>query len=473
MDREKKLALYLASVIIGVGVLELPVATARCGVLPLVLFLTLMAYVTALIYDRIVEVSKAYGFSQYALHHAAIASGLRISTRLSLTLGLFLYALSADVAYILISTSSILSLKGIINRALVGVLIIIASLPLYRNPRLFKTVILLGFRCLIIAYSRSRVEASLLYLLTILFAEAFPDRGRKEVIEEAEEILPRHYLGVIYTLAKIAVLVSATLVATILIASRSGFAFDTPRLPKSIEDVYYAFGLSIFAFLGTGVCNALVYKRYKGKVARRVNLLSVTLVLLVYLFFIFSIVAVVPYEVLYHEDVSYGHALLAIAEVLSSMGLSSFSKSIIALANVFAILTITTAFLGMTDASAERMDVEGIDYRISRIFTAVIAYVIALCIHELSLSFSVTFLLGLAGALGGGISLLVFPRLVGKPNRKAYALGSVSLALYFIYLIRAATTPEEMKLSVAFFVIFIVIDAVMAYESVKRSRFNI
>ena len=107
MDRDKRiLGLYLTSIIIGAGILALPLKAAKIGLIPMLLLIVFFARFFYEAYKRIIEASLGLQHVDLSTYDEVLKkAGLGLFGRLSLEYGMLIYVIPADVVYTLFSAT--------------------------------------------------------------------------------------------------------------------------------------------------------------------------------------------------------------------------------------------------------------------------------------------------------------------------------------------------------------------------------
>ncbi|GEM_PF-3106627 len=453
MDRDKRiLGLYLTSIIIGAGILALPLKAAKIGLIPMLALIAIFAYLFYEAYKRIIEASLGFEHVDLSTYDKIlIASGMPRFGRLSLEYGMIVYVIPADVVYTLFSATRFYKLAELTREnvrflyAEVLSLIlgsVLAILFIHRSEVISKFFAFLAgrsFSILLLYVLRlskvaSLILGSVLFMLVMFLGEYFPEILLGEVRVEDErftrsgEIHPRHYVAALYTIFKVAFVIAIAILSIVVISLYHAIPNDVNRIHTSPMLILSGIGVTAFAFVGTGVYNIVTYDRLrKGDKRKGVLFLGVMIPAITYMFFTFSITAFVDNSLLIEADKSMEPSLLALARKLETLGISISTGTLIALAGIFTLLAVSMSYLGFTDTLGGRLS-KYVRYEVSRALVSVISTIIAIIIAALNPELTATGILDVAGSAGGILFLLFLPfLLIRRRIDLVFAIVALSL----------------------------------------------
>ena len=451
MDRTKRLlALYLSSIIIGAGILALPLKAARIGLIPMIILTIFFGYFFYEAYKRIIEASIGIeGHIDLSTYDKVLErASLGKAARISLEYGMILYIVPADVVYTLFSASRYVKLSELsrdsrgfllyfILSAIIGYLIAIAMMRHEKASKFFallatRSLSVLILYALKLSYRAALALGSVLFMLTMLVGEYFPEYfvGEPEEITIKEgEIHPRHYVAAIYTIFKILFVLGIAFFSFLVVLYYRALPKDILYSSRDSIVILSGIGVTAFAFVGTGVYNIVMYDRLRrGDKRRGILALGTLIPAFLYLTFTGLMVFSVDRSLLIEADRSMEPSLLALAEKLESLGISISTGLLIGLAGIFTLLAVSMSYLGFTDTLGGRMERYLGRYSLSRFLSSLSATIIALIIVLLSPELSATGVLDIAGSSGGILFLLFLPFLFLRKRRDLiYALTALSL----------------------------------------------
>lgn len=484
------LGFYIAGIIIGGGILALPFVARDTGLPLLLILLVLFGILFHLIYvrtlDSIAEISKdvvKFRSGQELFDYALIASNLEKYGKLAFTVGLALYVIPADIVYVLYGMKSLLELSKLLGivvdeilvfLGLVGIVLIVIGTFGYVEEKkhvvrpeigfALKLILLLLLWILgigLVGFVASREVAIILAVslfgISLLVGAFFPERIFKTHYEEyaVEDIIPRHKVSAVLTMIKISLIIAIPLVAFLIIYSLSGLYSNVPIFPLSFSSVVYSTTIIIFMYVGSGVFNILVYRWIVNnmKIGKKAVLIGTLLSILTYLVFTVLILFSVSQKILLLSDLDREHAFIALSKQLEAIGLNLMGYAVIVIANVFALISVSVAYMGFTDTLSERISIEKrVSFSLIWFLLTIIIMVITSLLEIFDVTRFATDALGLAGNAGGGLFIMVLPWLLKKNNRRRLNMAVIFLVFVTILNIFLAITSATIVARMVAFV---------------------
>ncbi len=473
MNNKKSLilAFYCIGIIVGGGILALPLVSIDTGAIALIALLIILGIVFYLIYLRLLQsVSTALrgkivlrtGLTLY--DEGLRYSGLARFGGLAFTIGLALYTLPADLVYVLYGMKSLLQLSlyasfnTILEMLFIGITIIFASLiifTVYSKKEIFtgttsldlvlKISLMIGIWAITIgllgltASSELKVTlATTAFVISLIIGEYYPERFFKARIglRIEDDVLPRHKASSYLTIFKISLIIGTPLIAFLILLQQNKLTTYILLLPKSIEALVAATSIIIFMYVGSGIYNILIYDwviKCK-KTGKQIVLLAVLLSISTYIIFTLLILLSVDPSILIYSSIEREHAFIALSRKLEEIGLSVIGLIVIIIANVFALVSVSIAYMGFTDTMADRLS---LDIRVNRetvwFFITFITLVSVILLEINDVSKIATDALGIAGNAGGGLFLLILPWLMkDSKSRRRISLGIIFMIIITI-----------------------------------------
>ncbi|MGQ4892918.1 MAG: GerAB/ArcD/ProY family transporter [Candidatus Njordarchaeia archaeon] len=464
------LAIYTTGIIVGGGILALPFVALDSGLIFLVLLMVALAFIFNIIYWRILESVSVSNMGEkegselglIAYDKSLEASGLLKWGKLTFTISIFLYVYPADIVYILYGMKSIIDLSRFVASELyllLGTDIILAILliAIFQSYRI-KLSYLLALETKLLAMSiiwvttliivsltnfNIVITSALGFAISLIVGEYFPERiysgSDKHIVAENHEkveILPRHKAQSILTIFKLVLIVSVPIIALFLIISTAGINFTAPIWPRSYVSLVDSFSVLVFMYVGSGVYNILIYPWILKdiKEGKKIVSLGVIISLLVYMIFTLIILSIVDYNILLQSDINREHAFIALSRKLEAIGLSFVAYIVIGLAALFALVSVSVAYIGFTDTLSERLEIDtGVKRDYTWLILTVIVLVSTVLLEFFNVSRIATDALGIAGNAGGGLFLLTLPWLLNTKKDDGYR----SVAFVFLSIITA------------------------------------
>ncbi len=500
------LAIYSTGIIIGGGILALPFVALDSGIIFLMFILIILAVVFIVIYNRILESisyslkdaeGKDIGLQTY--DYALLKSGLKKWGKIAFTIGIILYVYPADIVYILYGLKSIIELSNYLTinssifLATLLLTVIFLSISYYSYSRNFSPISALLSKLFMMAIiwlvsisivlsigeSLRVIMASLGFTISVIVGEYFPERTKHiEIVEKDDEadyeILPRHKAQAILTVFKVTLIVLVPLLAFYLIYTKAGLAQSASLFPRSIVSLVDSFSVIVFMYVGSGVYNILIYKWILEKINRgkKIVSLGVIISLIVYMIFTAIILLVVDASILEISDINREHAFIALSRKLASIGLSTMAYIVIGLASLFALVSVSVAYIGFTDTLSERLE---LDLKANRDYTwltiTFVVFISTTLLELFKVSKIATDALGVAGNAGGGLFLLIIPWLMvtkkdkGKPLYALIFLGLITLVNIFM-LFSGTTLVAQISALIA--TILVVVFGLLTFMEWKR-----
>ncbi len=462
------LAIYTTGIIVGGGILALPFVALDSGILFLIAIMVILAIIFNVIYWRILEgvsinLTGEISASELGLlsyDKALEKSGLRKWGRIAFSIGIFLYVYPADIVYMLYGLKSIIELskyfyESYIIPILVIILIVILNyvvLKFYekRKSDILALIIKLLLMSLIwlisitlIAFYRMNmvVISAFSFAISLIIGEYLPEHiyGESDIqmiLNNVDkiEIIPRHSAQSILTVFKLMLIILVPLAAFVLITSSVGLNFTTPLWPNNYISLVDSFSVLVFMYVGSGVYNILIYPWVVKNLKEGKKIVSVGVVisLIVYMIFTLIILSIVDYNILMQSDINREHAFISLSRKLGSIGLSYIAYLVIGLAALFALVSVSVAYIGFTDTLSERLELDLEVRRERSWFLITIIVLISTILLELfQVSKIATDALGVAGNAGGGLFLLTLPWLINTNNDE----GKILIAMLFLVTI--------------------------------------
>lgn len=459
------LSIYVSGIIVGGGILALPFVALDTGLILLIALLALLAVIFSIAYSRIldaVSLSVPRERSKVGLilyDYALDNSELRRWGHLAFTIGIILYVYPADIVYILYGLKSIIQLSGYVygvqvilaSLGLIGLFLLISTSRYLRRPTplmgllsklLFMTliwVISIYVASFISDRSTLIILSSLGFTVSLIGGEYFPDKLVREgyknnLLKENYEIHPRHKAQAVLTIFKLTLITIIPIIAFALIALSLKLPSLPPLLPKSIVSLVDSFSVIVFMYVGSGVYNILMYKWIVDRIERgkKISNYGVLISLIVYLIFSLIILVSVDASILEASNLNREHAFISLSRKLEQIGLSTLALSVIALAALFALVSVSVAYIGFTDTLSERLELDlGYNRDKSWLFITLIAFTSTTLLELFNVSRIATDALGVAGNAGGGLFLLILPWLMRTKKDK----GKPTLAILFLILV--------------------------------------
>ncbi len=464
------LGFYSAGIIVGGGILALPFVAIDTGSIMLVLLLIAFACVFYVIYTRMLDSISAYLKEISKIKPGLILydeglrrSGLRLYGHLAFTLGILLYVIPADIVYILYGLKSLIQLAsyisyeqsflvlmiGIILFALTVVFFVrLRRMIIYKNATSYefflKLLLMISLWIITIGilkfvFTNSVVEiilGSLAFTVSLIIGEFFPEKFWKMYISLPinENILPTHKVGAYMSAFKLVLITLTPILAFIIISMRGALSTSMPIFPRTLQSLVAAIAIIVFMYVGSGVYNILVYNWIvsdlkKGRIA---TLIAILLSLTAYLVFSLTILFSVDASILFMSNMNREHAFIALARKLELIGITQLGFLVIVLANIFALVSVSVAFLGFTDTLSDRLE---LDLGMSRsplwVIIAVLVTLIVIGLEVFDVTRIAADALGIAGNAGGGLFILILPWLMKDSKGKR----RIGVALMFLILV--------------------------------------
>ena len=460
------LALYSSGIIIGGGILALPFTALNTGVLGCILLLVGFAIVFNYTYWRILGVItdtlKHVGEVTESLYDLAIDySGLGAVGKIAFDLGLLMYTIPADFVYILYGSKSMCELhellpqNTILYAFVIWLFICLILSALYvvgiHLVSMVKISAIVTIWLLGILISRSFYSAVIFFSISLLFLRYFPEKFKKPKMKEVKTnkiiILPHHESSAWFTLVKILLICATPIAGLILVFVCSSSLYFPDLFPQDAFGLISPMGVILFMYVGTGIYNILIYDwiRESFEHQKKISLLAIIISLMTYLVFTLSIIFSVDVPILIKTNAEREHALMAMSEKLRIIGLTLASYLVIVLADLFAMLSVSVAFVGFTDSLSNRFKIR---FKINENIFWVITLAISAILVSLSEVFHIvnaaTDALGFAGAAGGGLFILILPWLLRTNGYKrklfvAFSMFLMCLSFNLIATMSSAT----------------------------------
>jgi len=463
------LGFYSAGIIVGGGILALPFVAMDTGSIMLILLLIAFGLIFYVIYNRMLDSISAClrGVSVIkpglVLYDAGlIESGLEKYGKLAFTIGILLYVVPADIVYILYGLKSLIQLSSYVNYYQIYQVLFIGLVVMF-----IVSVLFMRFRKLVLISDASSYELVLKLLLMIsiwvltigllkyaccseikiamgasafalslIIGEFFPERFKKASISMpvAEDVLPRHKAGAYMSVFKLLLITLTPFLAFLIIASRASLSTNIPLFPRSLQSLVAATTIIIFMYVGSGIYNILVYDWIINHMERgkKVTLIAITASLIAYLVFSILILLSVDPVILINSNLRREHAFIALARKLEAIGITELGLLVIIMANIFALVSVSVAFLGFTDTLSDRLE---LDLKVNRnlvwTLVAILITSIVVTLEVFDVTRIATDALGIAGNAGGGLFILILPWLIkDSKNRRR-----IPLAIAFLLLV--------------------------------------
>jgi len=502
------LSIYAAGIIVGGGILALPFVALDTGLILLVALLSLLAVVFCVVYSRIldaVSISVPREGSKIGLilyDHALENSDLFKWGRLAFTIGIILYVYPADIVYVLYGLKSIIQLSNYVygvqvilsSSGLISLFLLASTFRYLKKPTplmgllsklLFMTLIWV-ISIYAVSYVSNRsiivIASSLGFTISLIGGEYFPDILIREktvnnLVEEEYEIHPRHKAQAVLTIFKLTLVTTIPIMAFSMIAMASKLPSLPPLFPRSLVSLIDSFSVIVFMYVGSGVYNILMYKWIVDKIdkGKKISNYGVLISLIVYLIFSLIILVSVDSSILETSNINREHAFISLSRKLEQIGLSALALLVIALAALFALVSVSVAYIGFTDTLSERLELDlGYNRDKSWLLITIIAFTSTTLLELFNVSKIATDALGVAGNAGGGLFLLVLPWLMktkkddGKPMIATFFLILVLVVNLFMMI--GATTIVALVASVISTILVIIFGAFSILEWRKNHK---
>ena len=503
------LAFYGAGIIVGGGILALPFVAIDSGLLFLILSLVFLAFLFSIIYWRILDSvalatteaeTKANGELGLVYYDLALeASNLGKWGRVAFSTGLILYVIPADIVYILYGMKSIIQLSKYfidfktIPLTLAMIILFIALIlthvfkdePTPSKTLAIKLLIMSAIWSLSIAVATTFGEIGFTigiigFSLSVIVGEFFPEKffgGVKNNVFEIEsgEVLPRHKAQAYLTFFKIFLIISVPILALIIIYLSKSLPSPPPLFPRKLVSFADSISVIMFMYVGSGVYNILIYPWILKNLdeGKRLVFYSVLVSLIAYLVFSIIIVSVVDYKILVLSDLRREHSFISLSRKLEAIGFSLLAYLTIALASLFALVSVAVAYIGFTDTLSERLVLDlGVNRdKIWIVITAIVSTIVA-SLEFYNVSRAATDSLGIAGNAGGGLFLVFLPWLMrGRNSGRRIGLAVVSLIFVIIInlaIILNATTLYAIVSGVISTILVILVGILSILEASKK-----
>ncbi|MEX2688708.1 MAG: hypothetical protein Q6351_000035 [Candidatus Njordarchaeum guaymaensis] len=462
--RRTLLAFYIAGIIVGGGILALPFVAINSGLIPVIMFLVIFAIIFMKIYERVIKSviltegitkNKAFGLGLYI--DAMRLSGLGKIAILTFTIGLLMYVFPADLIYIIYGAKSInlLAMGNYFSMPLVAIGIILMSIVVYIvsqfrkeqkdltpiKAMILKIIMMLSiwiFSTALLSLLSFSINLTLfsaiLFTFSSIIGEFFPEKFITITKDKNEEIHPRHQSSALLTVFKIFSIISVALMGLLIIVFfgtlSENYVIYTLDPLKLLEPV----GVIIFMYIGSGVYNILIYKWIVSdrRESSIILLLGILISLITYVIFTVAIILSVDPSILLLSNRNREHALIALARKLEIVGLNLLSYFVITFAAIFAIISVSVAYLGFTDTLADRISSEiEVDRNHLWILITLVTLFSVIAIEIFDIEDIVVEALGIAGNAGGGLFLMFIPWLLKTYDEKP----KQGLAIIFLALI--------------------------------------
>ena len=510
MDRRDiLLGFYISGIIIGGGILALPFVARDLGLPLLLFFLVFFGVVFHRIYVRIID---SIGWSVrgaakvppglYLYDYAMERSGLGKFGHVAFTLGLMLYVIPADVVYVTYGMKSIVMLAVILGREIDFLLVIIGgvvisiillcSFYLARIRRRYFSlresftlkfllmislwILAVGLVGMIRNILLDIITSISLYALSLVIGFFFPEKvfSISFDIYDVDDILPYHKVSSYLTILKVSLILVIPIVAFLLILMSAGIMGSIVLRPLDITAMVYSLTIIIFMYVGSGVYNILAYKWIANNLGRgkKAVLMAMVLSTLTYITFTILIILSVNPGILMVADRSREHAFIALSDQLIYAGLCWLGYATILVANIFALISVSVAYMGFTDTLAERLNIDaGVGMGKLWVFiTSIIAFIVSLS-EIYNVARLATDALGIAGNAGGGIFILILPWLMrdskGRTRIKIATIFLIFVTVLNIFLMMNSSSLAMVVSSGIATIVVLVFGGLAIYRSWK------
>ncbi len=511
--RDKKtiiLAFYCTGIIVGGGILALPLVSIDTGALLLIILLILLGIIFYLIYLRLLDSVSSALKDKIVLHTGLILydEGLKYSnlTRygvLAFTIGLALYTLPADLVYILYGMKSLMQLATLITFnyepfiMITGIVITLATVlfaVIYFSKTIYtglsglelltKMLLMIGIWIFTIGlinlikdHSLQIITATSAFSISLIISEYFPEHLFRTRInlDSRENILPRHKASAYLTIFKLSLIIGTPVVAFMVLAVSNKLTSDLLLFPRSIESLIAATAIIIFMYVGSGIYNILIYDWVikHREIGNKVTLYAILFSMLTYIIFTLLILLTVDPSILIYSSIKREHAFISLSRKLETIGLSTIGLIIIVIANIFALVSVSIAYLGFTDTMSDRLN---LDTQLDRnaiwiaITIIITASVIFLEINDVSKI--ATDALGIAGNAGGGLFLLILPWLMkdsrGKRRIDLAITFTIIITILNLFIIYESYSLIAKSIGVVSLVLVLLISTLVIIEAIKE-----
>ena len=393
-SREILLGFYVAGIIIGGGILALPFVARDLGLPLLVLLLVTFGVVFHIIYIRIIDsigvpirdaakVKPGLQLYDYAMERSDIGK----FGKMAFTMGLLLYIIPADIVYVLYGMKSIIMLSKMLSGValwfmvllgLIGMIMVFVFLHyvvarkglLYLGDAFVIKLSLMvsiwiasiggvgiieGMTCKVI-FSATCFSASL------IVGQVFPERVYPVIsdIYDIQDLIPKHKVASYLTIVKVLLILLIPMAAFFIIVSSMGVVTAPSLYSSNPSIVFYSMTIIMFMYVGSGVYNILAYRWILRNIRRgkRAILIATFIAMLTYVLFTILIILSVRGDILVYADRRREHAFIALSRQLIEIGLSNVGFATIVVANIFALVSVSVAYMGFTDTLAERLNID-------------------------------------------------------------------------------------------------------------------
>lgn len=463
------LALYCTGIIVGGGILALPLVSIDTGIIFLIFLLVILGYVFYLIYLRLLDSVGAALRDKVIFRTGLILyeEGLKYSNlmkygSIAFTIGLALYTLPADIVYVLYGMKSLIQLSSVVTLnhhfeimfiGLIMTAIIISSTIIYyrrivytefRSIDLVLKILLMvsvwtattSLIGLINSYDSKVIIASAAFSFSLIISEYFPESFLKNKINLnlQEDILPRHKASSYLTIFKLSLIIGTPILACVIILLSGNLTGEIILFPHSIDALIAATSIIIFMYVGSGIYNILIYNWIikNRELGDKIVLYAILISMLTYIIFTLLILLSVDPSILLYSSIKREHAFISLSRKLEKIGLSTIGVITIIIANIFALVSVSIAYQGFTDTISDRLNIDtGLSRNAIWITITIIISISVMLLEINDISKIATDALGIAGNAGGGLFLLILPWLMKDSNKKR----RIDLAIIFTIII--------------------------------------
>lgn len=504
------LGFYCAGIIVGGGILALPFVAIDTGIFSLVLLLIVFGIIFYLIYVRLLDsISVAIKDSVVIKPGLVIYdeglrySGLRMFGGITFTIGLALYTIPADIVYILYGFKSLMQLSSYVSLDIfvfllcLGFIMLLLTILLFyivrmKTPLLNLSVYELILKLLLLTslwiitidvltiFSSEEVKiifAAAAFAFSLLIGEFFPEKLWRTRISMPieEDVVPRHVAGAYLSIFKITLIIITPMIAFSIIVLNGYVTLDISLLPSSVESLVAATTIIVFMYVGSGIYNILIYRWIINDISlgKKAVLIAILLSFCAYIIFSLLILLSVDFNILVLSNLKREHSFIALARKLEAIGITNMGLLVITIANIFALVSVSVAFLGFTDTMSDRL---ALDLKVNRdliwlgILGVITLSVIALEIFDVARI--ATDALGIAGNAGGGLFILILPWLMkdskGRRRIPLAIIFIVLVTLMNISLFLASMTIVAKVASIIATILVIVLGSLVILEAIKN-----